>query len=61
MKLHGGIDLHSNSSVVALSGETDRVLYLKRSPNDAETVLDALAPSSAAAAQGYTAAQVFPL
>jgi predicted NBD/HSP70 family sugar kinase len=32
MKLHGGIDLHSNNNVVALLDEEDRVLYRKRWP-----------------------------
>jgi transposase len=44
MALYGGIDLHSNNNVVALSDETDRVVYRKRLSNEVETVLDALAP-----------------
>lgn len=44
MKLYGGIDLHSNNSVVALLDEEDRVVYRKRLGNDAALVLDALAP-----------------
>jgi transposase len=44
MKLYGGIDLHSNNSVVALLDEADRVVYRKRLPNDAAGVLEALAP-----------------
>lgn len=44
MKLYGGIDLHSNNSVVALLDEEDRVLYRKRLGNDAALVLEALAP-----------------
>ena len=44
MKLYGGIDLHSNNSVVALLDEEDRVVYRKRLPNDAAGVLAALAP-----------------
>jgi transposase len=44
MKLYGGIDLHSNNSVVALLDEEDRVVYRKRLPNDAAGVLEALAP-----------------
>jgi transposase len=44
MKLYGGIDLHSNNSVVALLDEAGRVVYRKRLPNDAAGVLEALAP-----------------
>jgi hypothetical protein len=44
MKLDGGIDLHSNNSVVALLDEEDRVVYRKRLPNEAAGVLEALAP-----------------
>jgi transposase len=44
MKLYGGIDLHSNNSVVALLDEGDRVVYRKRLPNEAEAVLEGLAP-----------------
>jgi hypothetical protein len=44
MKLYGGIDLHSNNSVVALLDDADRVVYRKRLANDAALVLDALAP-----------------
>jgi transposase len=44
MKLYGGIDLHSNNSVVALLDEADRVVYRKRLANDAVVVLEALAP-----------------
>jgi transposase len=44
MTLYGGIDLHSHNNVVALSDETDRVVYRKRLANDVETVLEALAP-----------------
>lgn len=44
MALYGGIDLHSNNSVIALTDETDRMIYRKRLPNDVETVLAALAP-----------------
>jgi hypothetical protein len=42
MKLYGGIDVHSNNSVVALSDEEDHVFYCKRLPNEAASVLDAL-------------------
>ncbi len=44
MKLYGGIDLHSNNSVVALSDEEDHVVYRKRRPNEAAGVLEALEP-----------------
>ena len=44
MKLYGGIDLHSNNSVVALLDDEDRAVYRKRLPNEAGAVLDALAP-----------------
>ena len=35
MKLYGGIDLHSNNSVLALLAEDERLVYRKRLPNDA--------------------------
>jgi transposase len=44
MTLYGGIDLHSNNNVVALTDETDRIVYRKRLANDLETVLATLAP-----------------
>ena len=44
MKLYGGIDLHSNNSVVALLDEEDRVVYRKRLANDAAVMLESLAP-----------------
>ncbi len=44
MKLYGGIDLHSNNSVVALSDEGDRVVYRQRLPNDGAVILAALGP-----------------
>jgi hypothetical protein len=44
MKLYGGIDLHSNNSVVALLDEEDRIVYRKRLANDAAGVLAALEP-----------------
>jgi len=34
MKLYGGINLHSNNSVIATVGETDQLLYKKRLPNN---------------------------
>ena len=44
MKLYGGIDLHSNNSVIALLDEEDKVVYRRRLPNDLELVLAELAP-----------------
>ena len=43
MKLYGGIDLHSNNSVVGITDERDRVVYQKRLPNDLDTILSKLA------------------
>ena len=39
MKLYGGIDLHSNNSVIALLNEEDKVVYRRRLPNDLGIVL----------------------
>lgn len=44
MKLYGGIDLHSNNSVIAILDETDQLLYQKRLPNNLEHVLKQLSP-----------------
>jgi transposase len=44
MKLYGGIDLHSNNSVLALLDDEDHVVYRHRLANDAAVVLAALAP-----------------
>jgi transposase len=44
MKLYGGIDLHSNNSVIALLDEQDKVVYRRRPGNDLEFVLGELAP-----------------
>ena len=44
MKLYGGIDLHSNNSVIALLNEEDKVVYRRRLPNDLGIVLAQLAP-----------------
>ena len=44
MKLYGGIDLHSNNSVVVLLDEEDRAVYEKRLPNDLGYLLLELAP-----------------
>jgi transposase len=43
MKLYGGVDLHSNNSVIVLSDENDKVIYRPRLPNDIELVLAELA------------------
>ena len=44
MKLYGGIDLHSNNSVIVLSDEEDKVIYRRRLPNNIELVIPELAP-----------------
>jgi len=44
MKLYGGIDLHSNNSVIALLDEEDRTVYRKRLGNDLGMILEELAP-----------------
>ena len=44
MKLYGGIDLHSNNSVVALLDEDERLVYRRRLANEAPSILEALAP-----------------
>ena len=43
MKLYGGIDLHSNNSVLVLIDEEDRVIYEKRLRNDLALILRELA------------------
>jgi len=43
MKLYGGIDLHSNNSVIALLDEEDKVVYRRRLPNDIRLVRAELA------------------
>jgi hypothetical protein len=43
MKLYGGIDLHSNNSVVALLDDEGHVVYRQRLANDAPVILAALA------------------
>jgi len=48
MKLYGGIDLHSNNSVIALLDEEDRPVYRRRLGNDLDMILSALAPHQAA-------------
>jgi transposase len=44
MKLYGGIDLHSNNSVIALLGKQDQVIYRQRLPNDLTLILTELKP-----------------
>ncbi len=44
MKLYGGIDLHSNNSVIALLDEEDKPVYPRRLPNDLSVILGELAP-----------------
>jgi len=43
-RLYGGIDLHSNNSVVVLSPGNDEVVYKKRLRNELSVILDALSP-----------------
>jgi transposase len=47
MKLYGGIDLHSNNSVIALLDEEDRPVYRRRLGNDLGLILKELAPHQA--------------
>jgi len=44
MKLYGGVDLHSNNSVIALLDEADKAVYRQRLANDLDCVLGALEP-----------------
>jgi transposase len=44
MTLYGGIDLHSNNSVVVLQDDNDAVVYRRRLPNDLTVILGELAP-----------------
>ena len=44
MKSYVGIDLHSNNSYIAITDETDKVIYKKRLANDAELILKELEP-----------------
>jgi hypothetical protein len=44
MDKFGGIDLHSNNSVVVISDEADRVVYQRRLPNDLIQIRAAVAP-----------------
>jgi len=47
MKLYGGIDLHSNNSVIALLDEEDRPVYRRRLGNELGLILSELAPHQA--------------
>ena len=44
MKLYGGIDLHSNNSVIALLNKQAQVIYRQRLPNDLTLILTELKP-----------------
>jgi transposase len=44
MKLYGGIDLHSNNSVIAIIDKQDQVIYRQRLPNDLTLILTELKP-----------------
>tara|TARA_Y100000782_G_scaffold17942_1_gene18554 strand:- start:12 stop:1028 length:1017 start_codon:yes stop_codon:yes gene_type:complete len=44
MKLYGGIDLHSNNSVFAISNEEGVIVSRKKLPNDLDKILSFLAP-----------------
>ena len=44
MKVYGGIDLHSDNSVVGLIDEQDKELYRRRLANDLDVILKELAP-----------------
>ena len=44
MKLYGGIDLHSNNSVIVILNDHDQVVFQKRLPNDLEIIRKALVP-----------------
>ncbi len=44
MKQYGGIDLHSNNSVIAIKDDTGKVLVCKKLPNDWELIQRFLEP-----------------
>jgi transposase len=44
MKLYGGIDLHSNNSVLSLLDENDRLIYEQRLANELDIILVEVAP-----------------
>ena len=43
MSLYGGIDLHSNNSVIVLLNDHDKLIYQKRLPNQRPVILDQVA------------------
>ena len=44
MKLYGGIDLHSNNSVIVILNEKDEAVYKKKHNNDLLEILTCLLP-----------------
>ena len=44
MKLYGGIDLHSNNSVIVILDEKDKAVYKKKHKNDLLEILSCLLP-----------------
>jgi len=42
LKLYGGIDLHSNNSVIVILDEADKVVYQKQLNNDLRSILEQL-------------------
>ena len=48
MKLYGGIDLHSNNSVIHLLDENDKLVFKKRVNNDLDLIVSLLQPYAAA-------------
>ncbi len=44
MKLYGGIDLHSNNSVIFILNENDETVYKKKHSNDLLEILECLLP-----------------
>ncbi len=54
MKLYGGIDLHSNNSVISLLDEAGKVVFKQRLPNVLNSILRALEPWQEAIAELLT-------
>lgn len=44
MKLYGGIDLHSNNSVISIKDEDGEIKARKKLPNDLQAICDFLSP-----------------
>ena len=44
MKRYGGIDLHSNNSVIVILNEKDETVYKKKHKNDLREILSCLLP-----------------